>query len=106
MLGIGRHYNLCDRTVGGRVTQRRARLRAVALRAAEPASSADAALAALAEVAGIVETGKNLRLDLPDPGLLAACGEVRWLVEFTADLMKRSRNTPYSSFGSTTSTGV
>ena len=59
-----------------------------------PLDSEPAALAALAQLAGLLDDVTTDQPDVPSPSLLDACGAERWLVEAAARLITAGRRAP------------
>jgi Golgi phosphoprotein 3 (GPP34) len=95
LFGIGRYYNVTSAATAARsVPELRAHLQVV-VASEQPDSPRDAGLAALAQIACLVEDDHGYAgVDPPRADLLAACGPVQWMIEETAHFMIDARRTP------------
>jgi hypothetical protein len=83
----------CEASVARTIDELHDQLQAAAL-APQALRPAQAPLAVLAQVSGLVQGGDQGGPDIPAARLLAACGSERWIVELAASAITTARRTP------------
>jgi hypothetical protein len=91
---VGRlRFYKCATDISTRADELRAQLTAM-IRGETPGEPAEAGLAVLAQIAGLIDGTDEGGADIPGSDLIAASGPARWLIELAVDLVTTARRNP------------